>query len=51
MFDFTPGNCRVGLVPWVRLVNKSGILNPLGTASGCLSHTGNGCMRWASWLQ
>jgi hypothetical protein len=29
VFDFTPGKERVGMVPRVKLRNKSGLLNPM----------------------
>jgi len=34
VFDHTPGEERVGLVPRVRLTNKSGLLNPMFVSAG-----------------
>ena len=34
IFDYTPENERVGLVPRIRLINKSGLLNPTFISAG-----------------
>jgi hypothetical protein len=41
VFDFTPGKERVGMVPRVKLRNKSGLLNPMFVSGASSGGNGN----------